>query len=357
MARALLCALRTLRMKTYLELFIVVLVLAFGTRARAEPTEPTESERDFARDHYEQGIELARSGRYEEALQEFLLAYDKSPNYVVLYNVGQAYIGLKRPLEALAALERYVREGGDEIPPERLERTKKQIAAQRAEIGELRILVDVAGATIELDGAPLGKAPLLEPVRVMAGTHLIGVHAPDQPPLLRSVTVAPGQALDLAIELPQASEPITPAHPAPPAGAPPHDDSSAARASDVSRRTTSSTPVALGYVLTGAGTVLGGVAIGHYWWNRKRDASWQAEDTALHAERVSGDRDARQQANNELAHSIDRAEPVTVTLALSAGACLAAGVSLLVLHLGGASVEPALAAEATGVRFGARGTW
>jgi tetratricopeptide (TPR) repeat protein len=335
-------------MKPRVGFLALALVLAASSPVAAEPT---AADSEVARGHFEEGLDRAHAGRYEEALQQFLLAYEKSPHFAVLYNVGQTYIALERPLEALSALERYLKEGGDEIPPDRAARVNKQIALQRAQVGELRILVNVPGAAIELDGKLAGNAPLLEPLHVAPGTHLLSVTAPERLPILRSVTVAAGQTLDLTVELapPAAPQP----EPATPTSA---RSSSAPRGpSDVSAAP-NSTLSTLGYVLGGAGVVLGGVTVGHYLWNRSRHESWQAEDSALDDERVQGDRVARQQANNELAMSIDRAEAVTLALALSAAGCLAAGTTLVVMNRGRSTVQPTLALQA-GIRLGVRGEW
>jgi predicted Zn-dependent protease len=57
-------------------------------------------------------VALARSHAYAEALSAFQRAYEIAPHFSVLYNIGQALIALERPTEAVAALDRYVEEGG-----------------------------------------------------------------------------------------------------------------------------------------------------------------------------------------------------------------------------------------------------
>jgi iron complex outermembrane receptor protein len=58
-----------------------------------------------ARAHFDQGVELAARGEFERALAEFEAAHRNSPNFAVLYNIGQAHIELGHPLFAIAALE------------------------------------------------------------------------------------------------------------------------------------------------------------------------------------------------------------------------------------------------------------
>jgi tetratricopeptide (TPR) repeat protein len=307
--------------------------------------------RELARQHFNRGVELAGQGEYEAALSEFQDAHRVSPNYVVLYNIAQAYILLGRPLEAIEMLERYVREGADQLPTERVERVAQQIEAQRIQRAELRIAVNVPSAALELDGRAVGSAPLTSPLYVNPGTHLLTVRAPERPPLLRSVVLGAGQLLDLALELPSPPPPIAALEPAPilspvvalpPApvrDAPPSPPSEALRSTS--------------YALGGAGVLLAGATLAHYFWNHGRYERWQDENEALSAERVEGSYIERQQANNERADSIDSAERVTLGLGLAAAACLTSGAVLFAIDASQRGSET----HVGGVRVAVRGTW
>lgn len=332
---------------------VVVLFLAAGP-ARAQPSsEPAlsageaASAREAAHQHFQRGVELAGSGDYEPALAEFSSAYRTFPNFAVLYNVGQAYILLGKPIEAIAALEQYLRDGALQIPAARSERTREQIAAQRTQVAELRVAVNVASAGIEIDGGTVGSSPLVAPLRVNPGTHLLTVRAPDRPPLLRSVTVAPGQVLDLALELPAppSAQPLAAPVPAP-----------ASPASEPELEPQPRSLRTLGWVLGGAGVALGAAALGHYLWNHGRYERWHTEQEALGATRVAGSYEDRQRANNGLSSSIEHAETVTWSLAVSSAACLASSALVFVLDRSGddtvvASVSPDRA------NLIVRGTW
>ena len=88
------------------------------TRIRARRRAPTTR----------RGIQLAEQGLYAAALEQFKSAYEKSPHFAVLYNIGQAQMALGRPLEAIEALTRYVRDGADQVPLSRREQVQAQIA-------------------------------------------------------------------------------------------------------------------------------------------------------------------------------------------------------------------------------------
>jgi hypothetical protein len=232
-----------------------------------------DPDRELARQHYDRGLQFAAEGDYQRALGEFLTAYDQSPNFAVLYNIGQVYVALERHDEAITALEKYLIDGGSEVPAERVERIHQQLAA-------MRVALTPAAPPAALE--PAVPAVLATPAR--------------RPP-------AP--AAEPAGPLPSQ----TPGHPA-----------------EVNR-----TGRTVAYVLGGAGVALGGAAIVHYIWNRNRFERWEAEDGALQVERVAGDYRTRQAANNELGASIDRAQWGTLGLALSATACLGGGLALFAL--------------------------
>ena len=55
--------------------------------------------RGEARAHYAKGLELASQNGYEGALREFNTAYAISPQFAVLFNIGQAHIALGHTVE------------------------------------------------------------------------------------------------------------------------------------------------------------------------------------------------------------------------------------------------------------------
>lgn len=289
--------------------------------------------RELAREHFQRGIELAHAQHYEQAIEEFRAAYALAPHHTVLYNIGQAYIALGEPLEAAGALERCLEEGRDELTPERVDLINQQLAAQRAQTAELRVSVDRPDVTIELDGALVGRSPLARPLRVAPGTRVLKVTSPDGSTVTHIVTVSAGKDVELSIDLPSAPQPpaVTAASeprplpaaqeappPVAPAAPPPVDEAPDRRGTRF-----------VGYALTGAGIVTGIVALGHYSWNRGRYNEWRDEDEALAGERIDGDYRERQTVNDDLARSVERAEPVTVGLAVASGAWFVGGATLI----------------------------
>jgi hypothetical protein len=354
--------------------FVIASLLGAAPVARAEAEEPWRA----ARAHYEHGVALANAGDYKDALDEFNAAYAASPHFAVLYNIAQAELALGRPLAAIDALEKYLRDGKGDVPAARQAQVEAQLSLLKSAFAELRIMTAPPGATLSVDGAEVGRSPLSSPLRLAPGSHVITATRPNTTPVTRVVKLAEGEARTLELPLPQgelgvlslqcwelgvqpsldgAPVDLTKAALGMPVSAGRHRVGFSApgrtwreqfvevppgvRAAvfcgTVENETPKSSvtagaerPFPVGYVLVGAGVVAGGVALGHYVWNHERYHAWQAEQARLESDDVS-DRYERQVANNELADSIKGASTVTIGLTVTAGVLVAGGVTWLLL--------------------------
>jgi hypothetical protein len=176
-------------------------VAALGAANGANAYEP----KDAAREHYAHGLVLANQSNFAAALQEFNEAYSISPQFAVLYNVGQAHAALGQPLEAIDALNRYLNEGQERIPGPRRQQVTGQIASLHSRLASLLIVTDPPGATVGIDGRELGTSPLADLVRVDAGTHKITAVTEGATPVSRIITVGEGERQHVHIELPPPS--------------------------------------------------------------------------------------------------------------------------------------------------------
>jgi hypothetical protein len=304
------------------------LLTLLATLGALTPTHAQEDPRQAAKQHYDQGVALTNAADYPGALEQFRQAYAKSPNFAVLYNIGQAEAVLGHLVEAIAALSRYLKDGGAEIPEARREEVKAQLAALEARLAEVTLTTEHTGAVVRVDGRDIGRTPLYEPIRLAPGRHVV-ILSDGTRTLTTVVEIREGERRTLALSLPDtapapdAKEPPRAAAPSPAAPAP------APPVRDPKSETESSTRRVLAYGLAGAGVALGGGALAHYLWNRGRYGDWKAEHAALQADRFAPDYRGRQLTNNELAESIERGSRVSVTLTLAAGALATTGVVLL----------------------------
>jgi tetratricopeptide (TPR) repeat protein len=235
--------------------------------ARADQTQ----ERAAARGHFNRGLELAKAGSYESALAEFEQAYQLSPHFSVLYNIGQAELALERPESAVETLRRYLAEGADRIEPARRAEVESTIATELERLGQREAVTDT----------PQAAAPREQPAPARVSEAAPSVERPARAPVSRTAS--------------------TPA---------------ADSRGDAKRP--------LAYVLGATGIVLASAALAHYVWNRGRYEDWHESYVAYHVD----PRPARRSAANELAASVDRASRVTVALAIGAGVTLGTGTVL-----------------------------
>jgi hypothetical protein len=166
-------------------LVAVMVMLTLGlTSGRASADSKQE-----AAEHFASGVRLIDIGKVQEGLQEFLRAYELSPNYVVLYNIAQARVDLHQYCQAEQALRDYLREGGPHISKARRTTVDKQINDLEEKIGKLDIQVNVPGAAILVDGVEIGRSPLKDSVKVDAGEHVVSATASGYLPVEQQVSL------------------------------------------------------------------------------------------------------------------------------------------------------------------------
>ena len=134
-------------------------------------------EKEEARKHYDRAIGLVDDGQLPVAIIEFQRSYDLTKNYSVLYNLGQVFVSLAKPVEAINAYQRYLAEGGKKIPAARRTEVEREIALQKARVATLSFHILPDGATIRVDGSEVGKAPTIESLVVGIGEHVVSATA------------------------------------------------------------------------------------------------------------------------------------------------------------------------------------
>jgi hypothetical protein len=142
-----------------------------------------------AREHFDRAMALVDQGALEQAIVEFQRAYDLMPHYTVLYNLGQAYVTLGKPIEAVDAYTRYLEEGAERVTKARRAEVESELSRQKAKIGEVTLSVEPPGAKVSVDGKDVGEAPLAQPVRMAAGRHSIEASLAGHGPATRQVSV------------------------------------------------------------------------------------------------------------------------------------------------------------------------
>jgi tetratricopeptide (TPR) repeat protein len=156
--------------------------------ATAPSLPPAPALKAEARERFDRGVRLFEKGENASALAEFKRVNELIPNPLVLYNMGLVYAAMKRPVEAVDALEEFLAKATS------TERTQRRHAEEvRNEQGPriARLLVKTEmPATVDVDGIEVGHTPLAQPIRVASGAHVVGAQAPGFLPSRKEVTLA-----------------------------------------------------------------------------------------------------------------------------------------------------------------------
>lgn len=107
---------------------IFIAIFCFNTAATAQADVDKE-----ARAAFNEGIAAFDDGRLSDALVSFERAYSLRPAFKLLYNIGQAQTELGLTRQAISTFERYLRDGGNDIEPDRK-------LTVEAELSRLRVL-------------------------------------------------------------------------------------------------------------------------------------------------------------------------------------------------------------------------
>jgi hypothetical protein len=162
---------------------VILLLGAWSETGLAQKDAQTEARESFAL-----GYRLVQEGKLEAGITAFERAYAASPHFSVLYNLAQAYAASGQVVRAVETFERYLSEGGEQVPVNRRSSVEEAIVHHSRRIGGLSIGAP-HGSKIVLDGAFVGTAPLSAPLRVGAGTHALRVELAGHRPSERTVSV------------------------------------------------------------------------------------------------------------------------------------------------------------------------
>ncbi len=188
--------------------------------ARAQDAAAAKS--DEASHRFKRGVAFYKDKDFTAALVEFKRAYELSPNYNVLFNLGQTARELKDYAAALTAFERYLKDGGAKITAARHKEVSAAVDELRHKVGTLKVTASVPGAEITVDDVVVGVSPLASPVVVNAGRRKLGAQASGYTPAQRVVDVAATEETAVSLDLPKidVSGPRVEPPPPPKAGPP-----------------------------------------------------------------------------------------------------------------------------------------
>ncbi len=173
-------------------------LLAGAALAAAANAAPSADRAEAA---IERGVRFMKGGQYEEALKEFLDAYDAAPGPRTTAQVGLAEQALERWVEAEVHLVEALAATDDRWVRKNRAVLVGCLATVRKHLGKLEVglLGDApAGAELRLNGDLIGVLPLPRPLTRPTGKAAIEVAAPGYLPFRRDTAIEPGQVTRVA---------------------------------------------------------------------------------------------------------------------------------------------------------------
>jgi tetratricopeptide (TPR) repeat protein len=154
-----------------------------------------------AGERFERGVALYGEGNLDEALVQLERAYELVPNYKVLYNLAQIQAERHEYVAALGLFERYLEQGGDNVPEARRSEAQQQMVTLRESIVELWVEADVDGAKLYVDDELRASLPLTQPVAIDSGVRHLRIEKPGYSPVFRKLKVAGGDQPRIRVKL------------------------------------------------------------------------------------------------------------------------------------------------------------
>ncbi len=303
---------------------VMVCLIALTAPDVAMAGEPSEAEKETARQLMDLGNEQYRQGQYEQALESYRGADDIMSVTSTGLGVGKVLIQLGRLIEARSKLLQVTRIPAPPKEPEVLTRARDKAQQLQDELADripaLRVLVaglaEDAPVTLHLDGIEVPRKRLALPRRVDPGTHTVKASCPGYQDVDLEITVAEGKTRTVELEL-------TPTGETPPV-APAADDGGI------------SPLVWVGFGLAGVGAAVGAITGG-----LSLDAAATAKDLCV-------DDLCPREAESDADRSLALAHTSTVSFVVAG---LGAGIGIVGLVLSGSdepsdSTEPAPEVEA-----------
>jgi hypothetical protein len=146
-------------------------------------------------------LRFARSGDAVRALELFRRSYQLEPSWQASSGIALMHEVQGDILDAIAAYERLLAEFGDRLDEDQRARVQRRVDRLVEQTGLVVIDAPQPGASVALDGKPLGVGPLRRSLRVMPGPHVVigtlAGHAPRSP----HVEVAAGQTVEVDLRL------------------------------------------------------------------------------------------------------------------------------------------------------------
>ena len=216
---------------------------------------------------YHKGVSLYEKEMYSEAAQAFRDVYALRPDFQYLFNIGQCEFSLRRFDLALEAFSNYLKDGGDQVSPERREYVNKVIEKTQPLVGYLEIK-EPETFDIWVDNRPRGATPLSAPLFVMGGEHTLVLKSGNQTIFKKQVTVNNGETV--TVERPEDIPPPPPLESAPAkTNAPEEEETKTPAPTAPSKPASPLKPVGITLASVGGAVLISGIVTGAVYLSKR----------------------------------------------------------------------------------------
>lgn len=154
---------------------------------------------------FELGQSLYGEGKYEDSYRAYLKAWQTRRSYEIAGNLGNVELKLGKYTGAVVHLQ-YVL---DNLPvttaaEERelvVEKTTERLNEAKSKVAIIKLALSPDGASVSLDGQPLGNAPLAEPLILDPGPHKLVVTLAGHDDVTHDIAAQPGDNETLRIAM------------------------------------------------------------------------------------------------------------------------------------------------------------
>jgi tetratricopeptide (TPR) repeat protein len=153
---------------------------------------------DEAKRHFTNGVHMFEDRNFAGALVEFEASYQKNPTAVALQNIAVCQKGLFRYGDAIATLERLLRDFGPQLSPDDKKAAEDAIRDMNALLGTIVVKVTPEDAKVSVNDQILSAEAKKNPIRLAAGEYRVIAEAPSHARQEKMVTVVSGQK-DVAV--------------------------------------------------------------------------------------------------------------------------------------------------------------
>jgi hypothetical protein len=190
-------------------------VVAAAALPRPAAAQPSGSDAE-ARRLFDEGVSALEREDYATALVAFQRARELSARPILLFNIGMCQRALLRYPEAIDSFRQFLVEAGRDATDDQRRQVVELIAEMESNLSQVTVQVNVDGALLFLDGQQVGSTPLVQPLRVGAGSHVLEARRQGYRDARMPFDIMAGEETQVQLVLEALPTPVGPPPPPPP---------------------------------------------------------------------------------------------------------------------------------------------